>query len=79
MLESLGITNASSATAIYTYITEEPCNYLKYYVGYLEIVELQKAAMEQWGESYSDYAFHKFFLDCGPSDFTSLREQLQKY
>ena len=79
MLESLGITNASSATAIYTYITEEPCNYLKYYVGYLEIVELQKAAMEQWGESYSDYAFHKFFLDCGPSDFTSLREQLQTY
>lgn len=79
MLESLGITNASSATAIYTYITEEPCNYPKYYVGYLEIVELQKAAMEQWGKSYSDYAFHKFFLDCGPSDFTSLREQLQTY
>ena len=32
--------------------------------------------MAQWGDSYSDYAFHTFFLDCGPSDFTSLKERL---
>lgn len=78
VLQSLGVTNTASISAIYTYITEEPCNYLKYYVGYLEILELQKAAKTQWGEAYSDYAFHKFFLDCGPSDFTSLGEQLRQ-
>lgn len=76
VLESFGITQVSSIKAIYTYIAEEPCNYLKYYLGYLEILSLQQEAMAQWGDSYSDYAFHTFFLDCGPSDFTSLKERL---
>ncbi len=76
VLESFGITQVSSIKAIYAYIAEEPCNYLKYYLGYLEILSLQQEAMAQWGDSYSDYAFHTFFLDCGPSDFTSLKERL---
>lgn len=76
VLENFGITQVSSIKAIYTYIAEEPCNYLKYYLGYLEILSLQQEAMAQWGDSYSDYAFHTFFLDCGPSDFTSLKERL---
>lgn len=78
VMENLGITSSDSVNAIYTYIVEEPCNYLKYYVGYLEILELQKMAKEQWGDTYSDYTFHKFYLDCGPSDFTSLQERLLK-
>ena len=69
--------NPDSAKAVYTYIAEEPCNYLKYYLGYLEILELQKTAQTLWGDSYSDYAFHKFYLDCGPSDFTTLAEHLK--
>lgn len=77
VLENLGITNASSAAAIYTYITEEPCNYLKYYLGYLEILELKEEAQDLWGDQYSDFAFHKFYLDCGPSDFSSLQERLE--
>ncbi len=76
VLEKFGITQVSSIKAIYAYIAEEPCNYLKYYLGYLEILSLQQEAMTQWGDSYSDYAFHTFFLDCGPSDFTSLKERL---
>lgn len=76
LLGSLGISDSDSVNAIYAYIVEEPCNYLKYYVGYLEILELQKVAKEHWGDTYSDYTFHKFYLDCGPSDFTSLQEQL---
>lgn len=76
VLENFGITQVSSIKAIYAYIAEEPCNYLKYYLGYLEILSLQQEAMAQWGDSYSDYAFHTFFLDCGPSDFTSLKERL---
>lgn len=79
LLEGFGISNPNSAAAVYTYIAEEPCNYLKYYLGYLEILELQKAAKAQWGDSYSDYAFHCFFLDCGPSDFTSLTERLKTF
>lgn len=77
VLENFGITDAASTKAVYTYIAEEPCNYLKYYLGYLEILELRKEAQELWGGQYSDYAFHRFFLDCGPSDFTSLQERLE--
>lgn len=76
VLEKFGIDNSNSVKAIYTYIAEEPCNYLKYYLGYLEILELQKQAKELWGDSYTDYSFHKFYLDCGPSDFASLQERL---
>ncbi len=76
ILENFGITSSTTANAIYTYIVEEPCNYLKYYLGYLEILALQKAAQEHWGDSYTDYAFHSFYLECGPSDFTSLTERL---
>lgn len=76
VLEGFGITNPDSAGAVYTYIAEAPCNYLKYYLGYLEILELKKDAETQWGDSYTDYDFHTFYLNCGPSDFTSLRERL---
>ena len=77
VLSHFGIENPASIEAVYSYIVEEPCNYLKYYVGYLEILELQKDARSLWGDAYSDYAFHTFYLECGPSDFTSLKERLK--
>ena len=79
ILESFGITNEESARAIYTYIALEPCNYLKYYLGYLELMALQDTAMELWGKEYSDYRFHDFLLDAGPSDFTALDDLLEQW
>lgn len=78
VLNNCGITQESSVLAVYSYLVEEPANYLKYYLGYLEILDLKEEAKTLWGDGYSDYAFHKFFLDCGPSDFTTVREALQK-
>lgn len=79
ILEPFHVTDTASVDAIYTYIAENPCNYLKYYLGYLEILELKKQAAAIWGSAYSDYNFHSFYLNCGPSDFTSLSEQLQSF
>ncbi len=76
VLQNFGISRESSIHSIYSYIAEEPCNYLKYYLGYLEILDLKETARQLWGEDYTDYRFHRFFLDCGPSDFTSLGERL---
>ena len=76
LLDSFGIRDSQSAKSIYNYIVQEPCNYLKYYLGYLEILELQEDAHTLWGDEYSDYRFHCFYLDCGPSDFSSLQEKL---
>ena len=79
VLENFGITDEDSILSIYSYIALEPCNYLKYYLGYLEILSLREAAKELWGAEYTDYQFHCFLLETGPSDFTSLAEQLEVY
>lgn len=78
VLENFGIEDSASATAVYSYITQEPCNYPKYYLGYLEILALQAKAETLWGDAYSDYSFHCFYLDNGPADFLSLEEQLSR-
>lgn len=76
MLEGFGITDSSSIKAVYAYIVQEPCNYLKYYLGYLEIISLKQEAALHWQDAYTDYRFHCFFLDNGPADFKSLKELL---
>lgn len=73
-LEDFGIHSTTAVNAVYNYIADEPCNYLKYYLGYLEMLELKKTAETLWQEDYNDLAFHTFVLNAGPSDFTSLSE-----
>lgn len=68
-----------TADAIYRRIAEEPANYLKYFAGYLEILECREYAKQMWGEAYSDKTFHTFFLKTGPCDFKLLREQIEAY
>lgn len=78
LLSAHGINDEASAREIFEYVVEEPANYAKYYWGYLEILSLKESAKEQMGEYYSDYAFHRFFLECGPSDFTTLHTKLKE-
>lgn len=77
LLSSLGLNTANTET-IYEVICDAPANYPKYYVGYLEILSLQKLARDKWGEDYSDYDFHKWLLETGGGDYKSLEELLQK-
>lgn len=78
LLGRFGITSEASVNAVYEYIVEEPANYLKYYLGYLEILELKNTAKKLWGDAYSDYGFHTFFLESGPADFGTLQEMLME-
>lgn len=78
LLAQFGL-SADAAENIYSYIAEEPANYLKYYLSYLEILSLKQEAMGLWKDDYSDYRFHQFYLDAGPSDFLSLRERLWNF
>lgn len=48
ILTSFGSLDDATIAAIYAYIAEEPCNYPKYYLGYLEILELKKQAAVVW-------------------------------
>lgn len=78
-LSGFGIENESTIQTIYTYVALEPCNYLKYYLGYLETMSLRATAQELWGAEYTDHQFHCFLLDAGPADFTSLGERLESW
>jgi len=79
LLEAHGIQDSGTIKDIYEYIVEEPTTYPKYYWSYLEILSLKEKAKEKMGNHYSDYAFHQFFLESGPSDFTSLNMRLNDF
>lgn len=82
----LGINDSTGLMSLYQYIAEEPCNYLKYYLGYLEILELKRQAAVLWSDTASVtatydnadflYRFHTFLLQNGPADYRTLAKRL---
>ena len=77
LCSSLGIQGLESVDALCQYVCDSPCNYPKYYLGYLEILELRKSAQRLWGTSFDDLSFHEFCLSHGPADFENLRKALE--
>lgn len=74
-----GITDINTVQHIYEYIIEEPAHYLKYYIGYLEFLELKDYAKSIYGEDYSNLKFHQAVLEMGPAPFDLLRKYLDKF
>lgn len=75
-LSSFGITNQQQIHELYLNILEEPSNYLKYYLGYLEICKLKENALSR-SPDITIYDFHKWFLTIGPAPFFLLEERLE--
>lgn len=73
------ITNKNVIQEIYQMIVEEPAHYLKYYIGYLEFLNLKEYAMKQYGENYSDYKFHSALMKMGTAPFEILKKYLTVY
>ena len=74
-----GITDQNALREVYELIVEEPAHYLKYYVGYLEFLELKEKARETYGADYSEVAFHQTILDLGPAPFAILEKYFDLY
>ena len=74
-----GITDQNSLRSVYELIVEEPAHYLKYYVGYLEFLELKEEAKKRYGDAYSDVAFHRAVLAIGPAPFAIVEKYLDAY
>lgn len=64
-----GIGNEDNINQIYDLILGSPGNYLKYYVGYVEFLELKKDWVKEYGSQASQKEFHKAVLDVGPAPF----------
>ncbi len=73
-----GITDTNTIEKIHDLIIADPANYLKYYIGYVEFLELKREAMGQWGDDFSQKKFHKAILDTGPAPFDILRTYILK-
>lgn len=71
-----GIADEAAAKGVFDYIVSEPGNYLKYFVGYLEIMELKDEYQSRAGELYTEKDFHTFFLGEGPMSFSMLEKRL---
>ena len=67
---SYGIDDEETIKEIYKMILGNPTNYLSYYVGYVEILELKKDF------EGSQMEFHKALLEIGPAPFGIIKEYL---
>lgn len=74
---SYGITNERTVEDIFDLIVADPGNYLKYYIGYVEFLELKKLAIKSWGNAFTQKRFHKCVLDTGPAPFEILQKQIK--
>ncbi len=69
-----GLDDSDTVQQIYALIVGDPGNYLKYYIGYVEFLELKKVAIEKWGEDFTQQRFHQKVLDAGSVPFGILRK-----
>lgn len=74
-LKQYGITDSEVVSSIYNLILGDPANYMKYYVGYLEFLDIKKEARDS-DTNFSESDFHKKILEIGPSPFNILRKQV---
>ncbi len=78
-LSDYGITQTSVISNIYQTIIENPANYLKYYIGYLEFLDLKEQAKNYFSNDYSELLFHTALLDMGSAPFYILEKYFVKY
>ncbi len=72
-----GISDPETIREIYQYIVETPSNYLKYYYGYLNFLDLRESRRMQEGDSFNQKAYHREILELGPLPFYLLQEELE--
>ena len=70
-----GIQDVNTVNRIYDLVLGSPGNYAKYYIGYVEFLELKKEYAAKKGTEFSQKEFHKDVLMTGPAPF----ELVEKY
>lgn len=76
-LKIFGFTNAELVRDIYETILQNPAEYLSYFIGYLEILELKESAKKELGDSFNIKEFHTFLLETGPAPFDIIADYME--
>ena len=77
-LNVFGIRSASVVSEIYRYIVETPVNYVKYYLGCLNFMDLRDNQKELLGDDFDLKDFHRKILEIGPVQFPVLEKNMQE-
>ena len=76
-LAGIGVSDKEVSEEVFDAITEEPADYLKYFIGYLEFLNLRNTARKELGADFELKEFHRFVLETGPAPFYLLEEQME--
>ncbi len=74
--KSYGIQDETTLQEIYELIIGDPANYLAYYIGYLEILELKKETISEMKDGFLQKNFHQRILEIGPAPFDVIRKYM---
>lgn len=74
-----GIENPVVVNEIYQSLIDNPANYLTYYAGYMEIMDMRERAETTLGAQYSPKEFHKFILDMETAPFRVIEPYFEKW
>lgn len=74
--QQYGIQDVQAIQEIFQLIIGDPANYLKYYIGYVEFLELKKDAIREWGDDFTQKRFHQEILEAGSIPFDILRRKM---
>ncbi len=73
------IDDPSVISSIYYEVVENPANYLSYYTGYLEFLNMKEEAKQRLGANFSLLEFNRFLLDIGPAPFSVIRNYFTQW
>jgi len=77
-LQAFGIRQQSVIKEIFQYIVETPANYLKYYWGYLNFLDLKNFCEKKLGDEFILKEFHQKILEIGPVPFPILEKYIKQ-
>lgn len=67
------------ADEIFDIIVEEPAVYLRYFVGYLEIIGLRNSMSKKMGDDFTLKDFHQFMMEIGPAPFDIIEAHMDTW
>lgn len=78
-LEETGMGDEETAKEVFQMVVEEPSEYLEYYVGFLEFMNLRNKAKEKLGSRFNLRDFHEFLISVGPAPFYLIEDYMQEW
>lgn len=78
-LSGFGIDDEEVVDEVFEIIVEEPANYLSYFIGYLEFMELRETAEKELGDDFNAKEFHQFLLEMGPAPFYIIEDYMDDW